>query len=349
MGAITPTFMHYLESRMQTITENQYQELVSDPWWRRVAKEKDSVTATERLIWLLETAMIKNLEPGSMQFEDMIATYTEYENEFAGAGLKLKKEQMEDVFNGIPGGAALQLASAWSKQVAVQAVYWPQKKIADAIKAGESGLTYDGKAFFATDHHVNGVDAGDGSFANLLNAASLGALAPIHDTGAGAVSLDVAAQNLSKVFAYMAGIKQPNGRDPRKLRPVAIMHPPAMASRISQLLGAETIAMDSASAGGSADFRPIVKKWGLAPPIQADELGAAFGGSDVDYYVLAAGVDRSELGALVYVNREPFNVIYHGPMTDAELARIREFQWLTAGRNVVGYGHPYLLFKVKGS
>lgn len=345
MGAITPTFVHYLESRMQTITENQYQALLDQPWWRRVAKEKDSVTARERLLWLLETAMIKNLEPGSMQFEDMIAQQTEFENEFAGAGLKLKKEQLEDVFNGIPGGEALQLASAWSKQVAVQAVYWPQKKVADAIKAGETGLTYDGRPFFATNHHVNGVDDGDGSFANLLNAASLGSLAPIHD----AVTLDVAAQNLARVFAYMATIKQPNGRDPRGLRPVAIMHPPAMSTRVSQLLGADTIAQAASSGGGSADFRPVLKKWGLAPPIQADELGAAFGGSDVDYYVLAAGIDRTELGALVYVNREAFNVIYHGPMTDAQLARIREFQWLTAGRNVVGYGHPYLLFKVKGS
>lgn len=345
MGAITPTFLHYLESRMQTITTNEYQRLLDEPWWRRVAKEKTSVTARERFIWLLETAKIKSLEPGSMQFEDLVSQYTEFVNEFAGAGMKLKREQLEDVFNGVPGGEALQLASAWSRQVAVQAVYWPQQQVAAAIKNGETGTTYDGKPFFAEDHHVNGVDASDGSFANLLNASSLGSLAPIDES----VTLDEAAENLGRVFAYMATIKMPNGRDPRKLRPVAIMHPPAMATRVSQLLGADTIAQAASSGGGGADFRPVLRKWGLAPPIQADELGAAFGGSDVDYYVIAAGVDRSELGALVYVNREPFNVIYHGPMTDAQLARMREFQWLTAGRNVVGYGHPYLLFKVKGS
>lgn len=347
MSAITPEFLHDLETRMQTIMENSYQELLKDLWWQRVAKTKNSVTKRERLIWLLETAKIKRLEPGSMEFEDLAATYAEFENEFAGAGMKLTKEQLEDVHNGMPGGEGLELAGAWSRQIAVQAAYWPQNQVADAIRQGHAAasLTYDGKPFFATDHHVNGLDAGDGSFANLLNASSLGSLAPIDET----VTVDVAAKNLSRVFAYMAGVKMPNGRDPRKLRPVGLMVPPAMIARAQQLTNAKFIAQAAASGGGGADVEAMIRNWGIGQPVQCDELAAAFGGSDVDYYVIAAGADRSELGALVYVDREPFNVIFHGPMTAAELARIREFQWLTGGRNKVGYGHPYLLFKVKGS
>lgn len=349
MSAITPEFMHDLETRMESIMSTEYERLLDDLWWMRVAKSKDSVSKKERFIWLLDTAKIRRLESGSMQFEDLVGTYAEFENEFAGAGMKLTKEQLEDVFNGIPGGEGLELAGKWSRSIGVQAAYWPQNQVADAIRQGEAAdsLTYDGKPFFATDHFVNGVDAGDGTYANLLNAASLpgGTLAPIDDS----VTLDVAAKNFGRVAAYMASIKMPNGRDPRKLRPVAVIHPPAMATRVSQLMGADFIAHAASSGGGSADHKPVLQKWGLAPPIQADELGAAFGGSDVDYYVVAAGIDRNELGALVYVNREPFNVIMHGPLTDAQLARMREFQWLTGGRNVVGYGHPYLLFKVKGS
>jgi phage major head subunit gpT-like protein len=353
MGAITPEFLHDLESRMQTIMETQYGELLSDQWWQRVAKTRTSTSKRERLIWLLETAKIIRLEAGSMQFEDLVATVAEFENLFAGAGMKLTKEQLEDVFNGMPGGEGLELAGAWSRQIGVQAAYWPQNQVAEAIKAGEdsASLTYDGKPFFALDHHVNGVDAGDGSFANLLNATSLGTLAPIHgpESGAGSVTADVAMQNLQRVFAYMAGVKMPNGRDPRKLRPVGIIVPPSMSARAQQLTNARLLAQAASGGAGGADVEAIIRNWGIGQPIQADELGANLGGDDRDYYVIAAGADRSELGALVYMTREAFNVVFHGPMTDAQLARMREFQWLTGGRNVVGYGHPYLLFKVKGS
>lgn len=346
MSAITPQFMHDLESRMQTIMQNRYQRLLANLWWQRVAKMKDSVTKKEIFMWLLETAKINRLEAGSMKFEDLVSTYTEFENLFAGAGMKLTKEQLEDVFNGTPGGAGLELAAAWSRQIGGQAAYWPQLQVAKAILAGETGLTYDGKAFFATDHPVNGTDASDGTFANLLNATPLTTLAPIDDS----VTLDVAVKNFGRVVAYMAGIKQANGRDPAGLRPAAILHPPRMATRVQQLTNAKFIAQGAAGGAGAADIEAVVRNWGIGQPIQCDELGSAHpGGSDVDYYVIAEGIDDDELGALVYVNREPFNVVFHGPMTDAQLARTREFQWLTGGRNVVGYGHPYKLFKVKGS
>lgn len=345
MPAVTSQFLHDLESRMATIIERQYEALLSDTWWQRVAKVRDSVSKRERLVWLLETAKIKRLEPGSMEFEDLMSQFTELEAEFAGAGMKLTKEQLEDVHNGMPGGEGLELAAEWSRQIGIQSVYWPQNQVAAAILAGETGLAYDGKAFFAADHHVNGVNADDGSFANLLNAATLGSLAPIDES----VSVAVAMTNLSRVIAYMASIKMPNGRDPRKLRPIGILVPPAMVARTQQLTNAKFIAQAVGSAGGSADVEAIIRNWGIGQPIQGDELGAAFGGSDTDYYVIAGAADRSALGALVYVNREPFNVLFHGPMTDAELARQREFQWLTGGRNVVAYGHPYALFKVKGT
>ncbi len=36
-------------------------------------------------------------------------------------------------------------------------------------------------------------------------------------------------------------------------------------------------------------------------------------------------------------------------MTDAELQRANKFQWVTRGANVVGLGHPYLLFRVQAA
>ncbi len=137
------------------------------------------------------------------------------------------------------------------------------------------------------------------------------------------MTLDVAVDNLAKVIAYIASIKMPNGEDPRGLRVKGLLVPPALTARASQLTQAEYIAQAAASGGGSGDIRAIISRWGFGVPQQADELASVFtGGSDTTYYVIAEQITSSELGAMVYVNREPFQMIFHGPMTDAQLARL---------------------------
>ena len=161
--------------------------------------------------------------------------------------------------------------------------------------------------------------------------------------------MDVAIENFARLRAYITTIKMPNGRDPRNLQIRAILHPPALRSRVVQLTSAGLIAQAAASGGGSADVGAVISDWGLEKPIQATELGAAYGGSDSDFYLVCNSVTNDdELGALVYQVREPFQVLYHGPEASAKLARQRELQWLSQGRNAVGYGHPYQLFKVSG-
>jgi hypothetical protein len=78
--------------------------------------------------------------------------------------------------------------------------------------------------------------------------------------------------------------------------------------------------------------------------VVCDELGAVYGGSDTNYYI-GCELPGMAQGAITYVNREPFSISFHGPMTSAELARKRTFEWFPQGRSVVGPGHPFLLFK----
>jgi len=347
-----PTWLHEMESNMRSIVEDAYRTLNAQTWWRRVATEKNSMSKKEVFTWLISTAMIRNMESGQAHFEDMLAQYTEVENEFASAGLILKKEQLEDLFNGTPGGEGLQLAARWARDIAEQIAYWPQFKVADAILDGASAghTSYDGLTYFNTAHYVNGVDSGDGTFRNLLKPTGMGHATRI-DAG---VTLDAAIDNLAAVRAYIAGIKMPNGVNPRNLRIKAIIHPPAMQARVMQLCFGTLVAQDAASGGaGGADVSPIVKSWNLERPLEAPELGASYtstegnAGSDTTYYVVAnESAGEGELGALVYQNREPFNILYHGPEAAPELARKRELQYKCDGRNTVGYGHPYQLFRV---
>lgn len=339
MPAITPEFLFDLESNMRTITAQQYQRLSKNLWWTKVAKRMPSGAKKERINWLLDTAQIERKDAdGQVTFEDIVSSTTEYESLPATAGLKLRKPQLEDL-----DGNGIDLAAHWARQIGAYSAYWPQKQIAKAIR--DNGTTYDGKAMFATDHPVNPFNSGAGTFTNRFTAGYGPGAVPIDNS----VSVEVAVQNLAKAIAYVSAIPMPNGTDPRFLRLAGIMVPPALVARAQQLTNAKFIAQAAGSAAGSGDVEAVIRNFGFGEPIEAPELAAAFGGSDTTYYLLMEEITSDELGALVYVDREPFQVVYHGPQTSAELARIREFQWTTAGRNVVGYGHPYNLFRCEAT
>lgn len=350
MPQLTPSFLFDLESNMRQITSTAYTGLSKKLWWNKIAKRSTTGSKKERIYWILDTAKIERPKAshggGQAAFEDMVMQSYEIEVENAIAGLTLKKEQIEDL-----DGNGVQLASRWSAQIGGQGAYWPQAELARVLKLNSalgpasynsaSGVT----TFFASNHPVNPFDTAAGTYANLhrtSGGASGAGAAPI-DTS---VTLDVALANLTKVLASIAQIKMPNGRDPRNLRAAFLFVPTALMPRAVQLTSAKFIAQAAASGGGSADVEAMLAYFGLGQPVECPELGAAFGGSDVNYYIGVEELTSDELGAFAYVEREAFGVNYYGPMNDAQLARTRTFEWTTEGRNVVAAGHPFLLHKV---
>ncbi len=357
MGALTPEFLIDFESNMQAITENEYARFASRLWWSRFMKTRPSGSKKEILAWLLSTAKIEDLETvgGKVVFEDMISKYTTYENKFAGAGLKLRRAQLEDL-----DGGGMDLATKWSGDIAAYMAYWPQKQLVSLIKNGETAgnNAYDGVTFFHNAHLVNGTDTAQGTFANLFTgaAASTPSTDP-NDAGypgacpINGVAADVALTNLTKALAYIKGIKMPNGEDPRFLNPVALVVPPALQSVAVQITNAKFLAQAASSGGGSGDVAAVIQSFGFSQPVIADELS---GHSDTSYYIACEEMGASQLGAFVYVDREPFKINYYtgqggGTGVDAVLNRADELEWHCKGRNVAGYGHPYLFFKVKAT
>jgi len=344
MAAITPSFLFDLESNMRLISETEYDRLNSNVWAPSVAKTLTSGTKKERINWLLETAQIRrpNAKNGGGQayFEDLVSRTTEFEAQNAVAGLRLKKEQLDDTdANGVG------LAASWARQVGAYAAYWQQKILAEAIRSNP--VTYDNLTFFNAAHLVNPFRPSAGSFANDLTGAAAGIFpgaVPVNG-----VTVDIALDNLAKALAYIASIKMPSGADPRMLRLSKILHPPALTARMQQLTNAKFIAQAAATGGGSGDVTGLISNMGLGEPIEAPELASAFGGSDTTYYLLVEEITSNELGAFVYVEREPFAINFYGPQTDAQLSRVREFEWLTEGRNVIGAGHPYLMFRCQAT
>jgi phage major head subunit gpT-like protein len=343
MPALTPSFVFDFESNMQALTENEYSRLVKNLYWQKVAKVRPSGSKQEILAWLLTTAKIESLGlGGNIPFEDLIALDQTYKMLNAGAGLRLQRNQVEDL-----DGNGLDLATNWSTAMGAYMAYWPQKQLVTQILANPT--CYDGLSFFNTGHYLNGRNSSAGTYSNSLAYATY----KIDDT----VTVDVALTNLGKLFAYIRTIPMPNGVDPRFLKPTAIVCPPRMIPRVQQLTNAKFIAQAANSGGGSGDVEALITNWGFAEPIEAPELANAITGvsdGDTTYYVVVEDQGATQLGPWIYFDREPFKITYYtgsggGTGVDAVLDRARELEWHCQGRNVMGSGHPFLMIKVNGS
>lgn len=344
MGALTPSVLMDLESRMEVLTESEYTRLTSNLWWQTITRTRTTGARRDIMAWLLSTAQIKDQgEGGNILFDDLVSTYTELEVRAAGAGLKLQRFQLEDT-----DGIGVDLAAAWSADIGAYMAYWPQELVANFLKTAHTSSFngYDGVPFFATNHPVNPYRSSAGTFANLLTGAASGSYPgalPIDDT----VPFETAFANLSKLYSYIASIKMPNGTTPRFLRPKAILCSPRMFPRVSLIQGAKYLPVAAGTGAGAADVDGFVQNLGFGAPIQADEL-AGFE-NDTTYFVVLEQLATSRLGGVIYTEREPFHINYYGNTTQAELDRRDELEWHCKGRNAVSAGHPYLLIKVKGS
>lgn len=351
MPALTPQFLYNLETRMQILTESEYARMMNNLWYQSITKMRQSTGAKDIIPWLLSTAQIKPQgKGGNVAYDELVSTYTEIESNNAGTGLKLEVNQLKDT-----DGGGMQLASQWSTDIGAYMAYWPQKEVTRLLKNGHDVTkfsSYDAKAFFATDHPVNPFNTNAGTFQNIFTGGAAGAsgntpaypgACPIDDS----VTTEVALVNLGKIMSYIASIRMPNGEDPRYLYPRGLLVPPRMFPRAVQLTSAKFLAQTAGSAGGSGDVEALIKALGFATPMQAPEL-AGFE-SDTTFFVIAEQASSSQLGGIIYTEREPFSIAYYGNVDQVTLGRARQLEWLCDGRNVISPGHPYLIFKCKGA
>ncbi len=371
------------ERRMRAITENEYaRRLASEnTWWNKLLRPIDIEGKSERITWLLSTAIIEPVGPsgaGDMSFENMVTQTVEYPVLRHAKGIKVQRDQLEDL-----NGTGLDQLKAWSAQIGNEIPYYPQRLGAQLILNGAatdgSANAYDGKPFFADNsnkHPLNPFKTAAGSYANWLHGAASGTYPgalPIDDS----VTVDIALQNLGKTIAYVASLKMPNGVDPRFLVPKYILCPPRMAPRVRQLTDAKVIAQAAASGGGGADVASLISGWALGLPIVAQELAASSSynyqvatadpvtgllsakavgpvtGNDTTWYLVCQEINTTQLGGLLLVMRKPFKVTYYsgdgangGQALEMLLDRANEVEYHVQGRMSAQYGHPYTMFRV---
>lgn len=364
MGALVPSFLFDFESEMQRITEYEFARLSASDhlWWREVCKVRPSGKKREIIAFLLSNAQIYDAgyTGGNLVSDEMAAVYQEYDLRNSGAMLELTKNQVTD-----NDGDGFDFAGEWSANMGAMGAYWPQFLATQFLLSGatltgnpviQSNVGYDGVAFFAsgaTAHPYNPKQTGLGGFANwFTGAASLpypGAC-PIDES----VPLETALKNLQIAFSYIRTIKMPNGVTPRFLRPKGLLVAPRLETRAKMLTRGDTLPFSAVSGGGSADVsgdKTAAK--GLEVWVADEFAGATTGdgkSADLIYYIICEVIQSSQLGGVVYVDREPFRVTYYtgdggGNGVDAVLDRARTLEWHIQGRNVIGPGHPYAIFR----
>jgi hypothetical protein len=333
---VTPSFVFDLESRMRLITSTSYSSLLAKLWWQQCTKTVDSQSAREIMMWLLDTASIEYTEEGNIEFEELSHRRAEFRAEYAAKGFKVRKSKFQDL-----DGNGIAMATEWSRQIGAYAAYFPQKHVAKALIAGTSSLGYDGVNFFSTAHPLDPFNTAAGTFSNLLTTG-----VKLDDRH----TLETAFNSLNVIKTAIASVKMPNGESPRNLVIRGFLAPTAMCQRLNLLLDAKFISVG----GGPTDVEGAIQAMGFkGGVIECQELGAAYGGSDTDCYILCEELGSPDLDALVWIEREPFAVQYYsgadgGNGMDAVLNRARELEWHVQGRNSVGYGHPFKIFKLVG-
>jgi phage major head subunit gpT-like protein len=335
MPALTPSFVFDLQSNMTKITESEYARRSAKLWWSKLAKVRTTGAGREILHWLLSTATIKNTGASTdVTFEDLVGLYKEITPDFASTGLRLKRHQLEDTdANGV------NLASQWARDIGEEMSYYPQRAVVAAVNAGSTTLLgYDGLALFHAAHPYNPFDTAAGTYSNIITAA------PLDTTNA--PTLDAAVASLQKVFTHLATIKQANGKDPRGLTPGFILCGPVLYPRAVQATQAKFFGQAAGVSGvATADTEALIGALGFGQPVLVPEFVG--GNWATEYLVVVDGLEASQLGALIYLEREAFRVSQYAPTDQAELNQMDEFRWIVRGRSGVGAGHPYLAYLCK--
>ena len=324
---ITPTFVVSFETNMKTIVENNWKNVSANLYWDRLMKTRPSESKKEILYWMLNTAKIyPEGNGGNTRFDDMVGFTTSYENDNAGAGFRLTRNEIDDNHMTSTGQGVLDSASQWASDIGNAAAFYPQQALLNLITNGKTATGYDGVPFFSASHPLN-PGGGGGTYSNIITAATI-----VPTSGATELeNLGIAQTNFAKALAAVRSKKFLNGV-PRYLKPEVLVVPTALQYRAQQLLGAGVLGQTT----------NILTSLGM--DIIVDPLLDA---EPTVYYIGVADMMAGDLGPFIWSDRKPFSMNTYTADSEAELNRRDEFEWTMKGRNAAIYGHPYLMYRVE--
>lgn len=289
--------------------QDGYQNLLDEygrPWWSQIAMEIPSDTDEEVHSWIQQI-------PGVREWlGDRVL------NAISEAGYRLKNRTFEDTVGVSKDRIADRKIAADAvlmRMLGYQFAKFPDRSIATELLAGyATRKCWDGKAFFATDHPVDPLDASKGTFSNL-NASGMG----------------LTAANFDSVFSAMSLFKNADGNI-LGVVPDTIFVPPQL--RTTAHLIARSAYVPS-TAGTATQSNP---NEGVVDVVVLPELG-----TEATTWYLAKV--KGPLKPLIRQTREApvFDLVF-GPDSD-HCKKTRQLGWGADCREAFGYTLPQLMVR----
>ncbi len=209
---------------------------------------------------------------------------------------------------------------AWQhtlEDMGVQIELWPDDLVIAALLAGETGLSFDGRPFFANDHSLRTGTTID----NLFGSTAL---------------------TKANVAAVIAEMKSWVGEDGRSLRvtPNKLVVPPSLEDTAREIVGSDLIAQVFGSNTAAAGVRNTLQ--GRLELEVLSELAADAGGSDTTWYVFDT---TKSTKPLVFVERLAPRVVHKHADSDDNVFWDREIVSGVRARGCAGYGPFWLAAK----
>lgn len=309
-----------LETVMHPTVSNAWEETAKDLVWDRIMSTVPSTGPREMFIWLLESLGIQPERLGGQRtFESLAAAATYIDNERSGNGLILTNDQVRDGHMLVAGQKMplLDVASKWAADQGASAAYWPERKLFELLGEGKTLKAYDDVVFFSNQHPINLLEPAGAKYTNLHQG-------------------NLNQESFAAVRATIRGMRGPN-KTLRRLRPVGVVVPPEGLLAALQLFESKLIGDAKATT-----VENVLVNWGIRDIIEAPEMAG-----ERAFYIIFEQPDATELGGIIYTERDPYALNTYSDMSEAALGRRDEFEYHFKGRNGIAFGHPYLLHRVE--
>lgn len=315
---VTRSYITSLETNMRVVSEAAFDTVFGTLHYDKVASTITDEAAEVKLIIDIDSTSIDHfVDEGDIRYQKFDELDVTLNYAHSTAGLRVKRSELTDSDYGA------EKVARWSRRVGAKAAYTPEEMVwgPDGVIQQNAVSVVDGKQLFAVDHPNNPKDLTKGVYSNLLTSL------PIDIT----VALDVALKNLGIALGRIGKIVGADGKTSRRLVPKYIFGNPALQARGKQLTGATVI--------NATDVTPLTANNGLTW-VTIPELTA-----DTAFYIGVEEIAGSELGAVIFWEREPF-LINPLDMTDKQLSNANMFEWNGRGREGCKAAIPFKLFKV---
>ena len=332
---ITPSFVVTFETDIKGLVTGNWDRVAKNLMWDVAMKSRPGSTKKELLTWLLETAAIyPEGQGGNKRFDDIVAASTSLVHTHSGAGLRLTRDEIEDnVMANNPTVGAMDYASKWARDMGAAEAYEPQKQLFNLILAGTTALGYDGVSFFNSTHPVN-PNGSSSTYSNVVGTV------PIHYAAlSGSSEQDKLLQARRNLGTALAAIRTQRfvNNIPRFLVPTTMFVQSADYDYANLVVSAGVIGQTTNTSAVDPKNPSRRLEVHACPELDGETAGT--------YYIGCEDILSDELGAFVWSELVPFNMKTYGPMDEAVLNRMNQFEWQVDGRNTAIYGHPYLFYR----